>query len=190
MPHLAILSGECQKFMTFNMVDEILQVVYFMLPAYAANVIPVFFSHVSLGKALDAPVDRGRSFFGKRILGDHKTVKGFVLGTLGGVLVGVVQYYVGSYSFYMAVLIGALLGFGALVGDSVKSFIKRRIGIRSGGSFPVIDQIDFPIGALVFGSIAVDYSIYFVVLAIVVSGILSFLADIVGYLLGIKKVWW
>lgn len=176
--------------MTFNMTDEILQVVYFMLPAYAANVIPVFFSRISLGRSLDAPVDKGRVFLGRRILGDHKTVKGFVFGTLGGVLVGLIQYYIGSYSFYTAVLLGGLLGFGALVGDSVKSFIKRRIGIKSGGSFPVFDQIDFPIGALVFGSVLVDYSVSFVLLAIVVSGILSLLADIVGYLLGIKKVWW
>jgi len=173
------------------MLDLFLQILWLMLPAYAANMIPVFFSRVKLGRYLDSPVDLGRSFMGKRVFGDHKTVKGFLIGTLLAVAVALVQHtLIGSYSAMFAVSLGALMGFGALVGDSVESFIKRRIGIKSGRPFPVFDQIDFPIGALLFASIIVEFDLGFMALAVVISGILSFLADVVGYFLGIKKVWW
>lgn len=162
-----------------------------MLPAYMANMTPVFFSHVSLGGVLDGPVDLGHKLFGKRIFGDHKTFKGFLVGTLAGVLVSVVQhYFIGEYSLSLSVVLGFFLGFGALVGDSVKSFFKRQLGVRPGASLPVCDQIDFPIGALVFASIIIRFDWQVVILIIVVSGLLSFLADVFGYLLKIKKVWW
>lgn len=173
------------------MFDLILQVVWFMLPAYIANMVPVFFSYVSFGRVLDGPVDLGRRLFGRRIFGDHKTFKGFLVGVSFGVLMSVVQhYFIGEYSLSFACVLGFLLGFGALVGDSVKSFFKRQLGVREGASLPVFDQIDFPIGALVFASIVIRFDWQVVILIIVVSGLLSFLADVVGYLLGIKKVWW
>jgi CDP-archaeol synthase len=36
---------------------------------------------------------------------------------------------------------GLLISFGALAGDSIKSFFKRQIGIRSGASWLVFDQL-------------------------------------------------
>jgi CDP-2,3-bis-(O-geranylgeranyl)-sn-glycerol synthase len=46
-----------------------------------------------------------------------------------------------------------LLGFGALAGDSIKSFFKRRVGVKPGKRWFPFDQIDFVIGALAFASI-------------------------------------
>ncbi len=39
---------------------------------------------------------------------------------------------------------------GALLGDLTGAFIKRRIGIAPGGLLPIVDQIDFVVGAVVF----------------------------------------
>lgn len=164
-----------------------------MFPAYVANATPVFFSKLKGGKVLDAPIDLGRKLFGVRIFGDNKTVKGFLFGTLFGVLTGLSQYYLANafeYSLYEALLIGFLLGFGALVGDTVKSFIKRRIGVKPGGVLPVLDQIDFVIGALCFVSLAVDFSLKFLVVILIISPILPVIANITAYFLGLKKVWW
>jgi len=175
------------------MLSVILQALYFMFPAYVANAVPNFLPHFKMGRVLDSPVDMGHKLFGKRIFGDHKTVKGFVFGTLSGVLVCLSQYYISNifgYSFYDAVFVGFLLGFGALLGDSIKSFFKRRIGVKPGGALPVFDQIDFVVGALLMASIAVDFKTEFVVTILIISPIFPVIANIVAYFMGIKKVWW
>jgi len=175
------------------MLSVILQAFYFMFPAYVANATPVFFSKLRMGKVLDGPIDLERKLFGVRIFGDNKTVKGFLFGTLFGVLTGFSQYYLANafrYSLYEALFIGFLLGFGALVGDAIKSFIKRRIGVKPGGVLPVLDQIDFAIGALCFASIAVDFSFNFILVILIISPIFPVIANITAYFLGLKKVWW
>jgi len=175
------------------MLSVILQALYFMFPAYVANATPVFLSKINMGKFLDGPVDLGKNFMGKRIFGDHKTVKGFVFGTIAGVLVCLSQYFVSNifeYSFYDSILIGFLLGFGALVGDSVKSFFKRRLGVKPGGVLPVFDQIDFVVGSLVLSSIAVDLKLELIIVILIVSPVLPLIANITAYFLGLKKVWW
>jgi hypothetical protein len=46
--------------------------------------------------------------------------------------------------------LGVLMGAGTGVGDAVKSFFKRQIGIVPGGTWIVFDQIDFFLGAYAF----------------------------------------
>lgn len=164
-----------------------------MFPAYVANAVPNFLPHFKMGKVLDGSIDHGKKLFGVRIFGNNKTVKGFLFGTMFGALTGLSQYYLSNvfgYSIYEALFIGFLLGFGALVGDAVKSFIKRRVGIKPGGALPVLDQIDFVIGSLCFVSLAVDFSLKFVLVILIISPILPVIANITAYFLGIKKVWW
>ena len=36
------------------------------------------------------------------------------------------------------------------MGDLTGAFLKRRLGITPGGLLPIVDQIDFVVGALVF----------------------------------------
>jgi CDP-2,3-bis-(O-geranylgeranyl)-sn-glycerol synthase len=173
------------------MIDFLFQALLFMLPAYVANMVPAFFAHAKLGKVLDGPVDLGRKFRGKRVFGDHKTVKGFLTGTLAAIFVAWIQYSIlQDYSAYLAISLGFLLGFGALVGDSVKSFFKRRVGIQPGAPFPPFDQLDFVAGSLLFASILIDFEWEFVVVVAGASFILHFLANVIGYLLKVKKVWW
>jgi CDP-2,3-bis-(O-geranylgeranyl)-sn-glycerol synthase len=43
-----------------------------------------------------------------------------------------------------------LSSLGALSGDLAGAFLKRRLDIAPGGLLPVVDQIDFVVGALVF----------------------------------------
>jgi len=45
---------------------------------------------------------------------------------------------------------GFLMALGALVGDSVKSFFKRRVDIAPGESWLFFDQLDFFLGASLF----------------------------------------
>ena len=88
------------------------------------------------------------------------------------------------------VVIGFLLGFGALVGDALGSFLKRRLGIGRGKPAPILDQLDFLVVALLFASLVVKFSPEFIVIAIVLTLIIHLIANTGAYLLGIKDVWY
>lgn len=91
------------------------------------------------------PVDRGLSWGGQRLLGDHKTWRGLVVGSLSAEIIYLVtQKMGGGFPWWW----GGLVGLGSLTGDMVKSFIKRRMGIKSGKSWFPWDQIDW-IGGIV-----------------------------------------
>ena len=113
----------------------------FIFPAYCANGAPVL-----AGGGL--PMDFGRNFVdGKRVLGNNKTFKGFFFGLAIGVFVGLVEYLVfGEYPL----LFSFLSPLGALLGDLAGAFLKRRLDIAPGGLLPIIDQIDFVVGAVLF----------------------------------------
>lgn len=114
-----------------------------ILPAYIANSVPV----LSRGRH---PIDLGhRMPDGRRILGDGKTFEGFFVGLLFGTLAGIVGGLILGEAPYFAFL-SCMLALGALVGDMVGAFIKRRIGIARGDPAPVLDQLDFVVGALLF----------------------------------------
>lgn len=135
------------------------------------------------------PVDFGKSIGGIRIFGDHKTWRGIVTGTLCGTLAGIVvaQAYLHTSHLFIWVAYYLVLSFGALAGDSIKSFFKRRFGVTSGKSWFPFDQIDYIIGALVFtlpfGIPSLDY------VSAVFFGyfVLHLLITYIGYQLGFKK---
>lgn len=117
--------------------------LWYVLPAYIANASPTI-----LGGG--PPIDGGRMWRdGKRLLGDGKTWRGLILGTLSGTLFGVLQMFVEGGP--EAVLRALLISFGALLGDLIGSFIKRRRGLQRGQSFLFMDQLGF----LIVGTILV-----------------------------------
>jgi len=122
----------------------IIEALKFIFPAYCANAVPVI---VGGGR----PLDFGKNFFdGKPIFGKNKTFRGFFFGLAIGVMVGLVESLVFSYPVPFSILFSVLSPLGALMGDLAGAFLKRRLGIAPGGLLPIIDQIDFAIGAILF----------------------------------------
>jgi len=118
----------------------IVNAIIFILPAYCANATPVL-----AGGGL--PIDFGKRFIdGKAIFGKNKTFRGFLFGLLVGTCVGLVESAILKYP----PIFGFLLSLGALFGDLAGAFLKRRLGIAPGNLLPVIDQVDFVVGALIF----------------------------------------
>lgn len=176
------------------------------VPALLPNTFAVF-----LGGG--TPVDFGKSWKGKRILGDGKTWRGFIGGALiGGLLIGLAQYGISDLcgsanhwgwgdDIWRCVKISLALGFGSLVGDMIGSFIKRRIGIERGAKAPILDQYDFVFGSFLFLAIA-DFDFMFntylngwehIVGLLVVLFLVWFLhrgTSILGYKLGVKNQPW
>ena len=124
---------------------DIVTLVYLMLPAYAANMAAVF---AKFWPGWNRPISR-------RWLGDHKTVVGFLLGVAAAVLVSSLQSWLSwvPHRLHLShwVALGCAQGIGAMLGDAVKSFFKRRAGIAPGRPWIPADQLDFITGALLFG---------------------------------------
>lgn len=172
--------------------------LYFILPAYLSNSGGLIFGG---GK----PVDFEKSDkHGTRWIGNGVTWKGMVGGTILGTVVGAIQGYfdptiIANYGPWIytpisanlteGIITGFLLGFGALVGDAIGSFIKRRIGIGRGKPAPILDQIDFLLVALIFVSPIYNLSWGFIAIAIVLTIIIHLVANTIAYLVGIKDTW-
>jgi len=82
------------------------------------------------------------------------------------------------------------LGGGAIIGDACGSFIKRRIKIERGRPAPIMDQLDFVVGALVFASLVVYIPFNMIILIIIITVFLHLGANIIAYLFGMKDVWY
>lgn len=125
-----------------------------MLPAYVPNNAAVLFGG-------GPPLDGGRTLGGRRLLGDGKTWRGTAAGIGAGIAIaGVLNLVRPVVAAALAVtLVGfpfvAALGLaaGAMLGDVVASFLKRRLDRKRGAAFPGLDQLDFVVGALVFAGL-------------------------------------
>ena len=121
------------------------------------------------------------------------TLMGAIQGLLGPIILenfGEFIYTPICTNLVEGILIGFLLGFGAMVGDAIGSFLKRRVGIGHEKPAPLLDQIDFLIVALIFSSVMVSFSITFVAIAVVLTLIIHLVANTGAYLIGIKDVWY
>jgi CDP-2,3-bis-(O-geranylgeranyl)-sn-glycerol synthase len=161
-----------------------LETVAVLLPALVANGAPVLLG----GKG--TPLDRGRRFLdGKPLLGQGKTIEGTAVALLYG---GVVAVFVYSIFCKGSVLLGGLLSTaGAVFGDFAGSFLKRRLGIPRGSQLPVVDQLDFYMGAvaLLYGAgLEPDPRIILIMAPIVFS--LHLATNKLAYKAGLKSVPW
>ncbi len=119
------------------------QALIFIFPAYCANGTPVLAGG-------GTRMDFGRNFIdGKRVFGNNKTFRGFFFGWGVGFFVGIMEGFVFGFD-KIPVLLSLLTPLGALLGDLTGAFIKRRLDIAPGGLLPIVDQIDFVVGAVVF----------------------------------------
>jgi len=139
--------------------EIIIQALWLVLPAYIANA-----SALLVGGG--APIDFGKNWRdGRRILGDGKTWRGLITGAVVGMTGGFGLSVVAKYAamsdfaflgindftgFPLMIPIIASICFGALIGDIVESFFKRRIGKVRGQDWIPFDQLDFILGALFF----------------------------------------
>lgn len=188
--------------------ENILFALWFFLPAGVANMTPILVAKLPVLKNWNTPIDLGKSWRGTRIFGDHKTWRGLVCGVIAGIAVVAVQSMIWSQSWWSesqwlqavlppnadylghgqtALAVGVALGMGALLGDAIKSFFKRRSGVPSGKSWFPFDQLDYVVGGLLlsapFAALAVKQYVWIVVTWFGMHLLFSYL----GYRLHLKK---
>ena len=168
--------------------DWLLRIALFVIPLYIANGSAVVFA----GKT---PLDFGRNFFdGKPVLGAGKTIKGLVLSFALAVAASLILFFsipsitgmLSSNYFFFGMMAAA----GAHAGDLVASFFKRRIGFERGKSFPLLDQLDFIAGGVIFTSSIYLPSLTELIVIVLMTLILHKGTNIIAFLLKLKKVPW
>lgn len=173
------------------------------LPAFLPNSAAVLFGG-------GTPVDFGKTWRGRRLLGDGKTWRGLLGGICAGTSLGFAQILVAfpfdEVDFWgfgpcpRSMAIVASLAIGSLLGDMVGAFIKRRLGLERGAKAPVLDQYNFLVGAMLLtfalfpdwfiGAFIEGEHIISLIAVIVITPILHRSVNIIGHRLGFKHVPW
>ncbi|MGB6442957.1 MAG: CDP-2,3-bis-(O-geranylgeranyl)-sn-glycerol synthase [Thermoplasmata archaeon] len=182
------------------------QVLWLLLPAYVANAI------ATIPRGRGPPMDFGRLWArdGRRVLGPSKTWSGFLFGGFVAMPVGLLEAwlillappnleivpYLGS-TVLAAVPVLAILTFGAMTGDALGSFLKRRLGRESGARTLLLDQLPFVLVPIAIGLAAYPalflgvFESWEAVLWLLVYTLgLHAAFNWVGYKAGLKKVPW
>lgn len=162
-----------------------------------------WFAH-PLSKRFTRPLDGGHTFRGRRIFGDNKTTRGFVvivpataiamagLGTLAqrlGLAVWPAQTLV---LFWL----GAVAALGLMLGELPNSFVKRQLDVEPGSPpkhrvgrvvAAVVDRLDSVVGALVGVSLVVELSWETALLCLLIGPPIHGLFSVLLWVLGVKK---
>ena len=191
--------------------EAIPQALWFFLPAFVANPSAVLWGG-------GTPMDFGRILRdGHRLFGDGKTWRGLIGGTLSGAVLGLLLFLPfgflapsSTWSFgapatdfaaaaIAAFFASAVLALGALLGDLVGAFIKRRLGRPRGAKAPGLDQYDFVVGGLLLSLLVASWSVprffsgdaWFGLLAIIlITPALHRGVNILGFRMGKKHEPW
>ena len=182
------------------------QCLWFLLPAALSN------HNASVGNRLwaprfvkswlaklDVPVDFGYKLKGKELFGRNKTFRGFAVGIVTGILIAGIEALLYltipffrensliDYTKINFLLVGFLMGFGALFGDLVESFIKRQLGKRSGEPWFPFDQLDWILSSIILTSIVYVPPLNYILGIIVVYVFVHLASDRMVQRMGIKR---
>lgn len=182
------------------MLHDLLLALWFFLPPAFSNAVPIPVAAIPWLKRFEAPMDFGKTFRGKRVLGPHKTWRGMISGIIVATLTLWIQqelyrHYGWAHRLCLPVqydklplfLLGPLFAIGALGGDAVKSFFKRQRGTPSGGSWVPFDQIDYVLGGILVSLpfVILPWSVYAWMIVLYIGAHL--LVSYLGWLVGLKE---
>jgi CDP-diglyceride synthetase len=137
-------------------------------PVLIAGLVHVAVITLDLAPQLARPIDAGRRWRGRPLLGRNKTWRGFVvMPAVTAITIAAQQALAGRSRHLAAVvplrrgappdwIVGAICGAAYVVAEVPNSFLKRRLGIAPGSSAPraraaqyVVDQLDSVVGCAI-----------------------------------------
>lgn len=182
------------------------QALYLFAPLLVSAVLSAAVHRYDLFPRLAKPIDAGVALHGRRVLGDGKTWRGVVVAVVGSTATVLVQKHaVGAsagalaivdYANADALLLGAAIGGGAMLGELPNSFVKRRLGIRRGetASHPALrvlfwiwDQVDLLTTTWPLLAFWIRPSVSLIVTSFVLTLAIHPLVALVGYLIGARR---
>lgn len=161
------------------------QLLALMVPCYVANAFPVVTARIIRYRH---PLDFGRKFIdGRRVLGDGKSIEGFIAGVLLGSLAGLSMSLFGIGSLTESIV----LSIGTMLGDALGSFVKRRLGLERGSPAPFLDQLAFLLTAiLLYWFFIGTINLAAVVILIIITPPIHLVSNFFAYKLGLKDKPW
>jgi CDP-2,3-bis-(O-geranylgeranyl)-sn-glycerol synthase len=179
---------------------DILFALWFFMPAAFANGIPVIVAKIPGLQQLEAPMDFGLTYRGKRLLGSHKTWRGFVAGIITSTLTlwlqqlavahfGWAQWLTSQVDYVNlpTLLLGPILGAAALTGDAIESFLKRQRNTPPGEGWFPWDQLDYILAAAVASVPFVALNLWQYAWLIGFWFVIHIVSTYIGYLMGLRE---
>ncbi|MCR4368770.1 MAG: CDP-2,3-bis-(O-geranylgeranyl)-sn-glycerol synthase [archaeon] len=167
--------------------EEAIKLLLYLAPMYFTNSSAMLFG----GKTA---LDFGKKFWdAKPILGPGKTFKGVFFGITIGTMVAIVASLLlpqKTVAFGNYVLLGFLLSLGAILGDMVASFFKRRNDIEQGSEVLFLDQLDFVFGGMFLGGFIYAPDFYEIVFVMLLTLVVHKASNYIAYKAKLKKVPW
>jgi CDP-2,3-bis-(O-geranylgeranyl)-sn-glycerol synthase len=179
----------------------ILACLYFFLPAYFTNMTPPLARKANLFNFLDKEIDFGKKFSGQSILGSHKSWRGVILGIVVGLLVALAQGFLYRFPAIQRIslldygqinifLFGFLISAGAVFGDLLFAFIKRRLKMPPGARFIPFDQTNYVIGSAIFLTAIFKIEIMVWTTLFILTFLLHIIVNRIGYYLKLNRAKW
>lgn len=177
----------------------ILSILWFFLPAGLGNLAPILANKIPAIQKYTYPLDFHKKFRGKRIFGNHKTIRGLISGIIIGIITVYLQVFLYNhfqffryvslfnYNHINPLLLGLFAASGALIGDAVKSFFKRQLNIPSGKSWFPFDQIDYILGGIIFTYFYIKLDTTTYIVLFIIWFLMHILSTFIGWLLRLKK---
>lgn len=176
--------------------------LWIFLPVLGAPLLHAPVLRWDLLPALKRPLDGGRTWRGRRILGDNKTWRGALFMTSGVVLATLALWQWGWWRDQLPdevngsspVLVGLLIGLGTVGGELPNSFLKRRLDIapgtrlRSPGgvALALLDQGDLVLGIWVCLLPIWVMPVWLAAIAFVAIAAVHAVLNVVGYAIGAR----
>jgi CDP-2,3-bis-(O-geranylgeranyl)-sn-glycerol synthase len=162
-----------------------------------------WFAH-PFSRRFTRPLDGGRTFRGRRIFGDNKTTRGFIVivpaTSLAMAGFGTAAQHAGMAVWPLPLpgflLLGAVSAFGLMLGELPNSFLKRQFDVEPGAPpkhrmgrvvAALADRLDSIIGALLGAALVVEMSWATAFWCFVIGPPIHGLFSALLYVLGVKK---
>jgi len=168
------------------LINSIIIIFVYAVPLYVANSVPVIIH----GKT---PLDFNKMLWGSPLFGKGKTIIGTLSGITSGTLIGAIIALIFPYILVLIpnyIEVAFYLALGAILGDLVKSFFKRRFKIKNGEKWDLADQLDFILGGLVLSSIALVPEYWVVIVLFIATFFIHKFTNWIAYIWKLKKVPW
>jgi CDP-2,3-bis-(O-geranylgeranyl)-sn-glycerol synthase len=153
-------------------------------------------------RGLKRPLDGGRTFRGRRVLGDNKTWRGALCMTAGVVVATVLLWQwdwwldqlPGAVRASTPVLVGFLIGLGTVVGELPNSFLKRQLDIAPGArrrspggvALAILDQGDLVLGIWVCLAPVWVMPVWLAAVAFAAIAAIHAVINVIGYAIGAR----
>jgi len=184
-----------------NILTYILSCLYFFLPAYFTNMTPPLIRSAGIFIFLDKEVDFGKKFLGQPIFGKNKCWRGVIFGLIVGILVVGLQLWLYRFPFFKKIslfdyseinilALGVLISAGAVFGDLLFAFIKRRLKMEPGARFIPFDQTNYVIGSAFLLTPFLKIDILVWITLFILTFLLHIIINRIGYHLRLSRARW